>query len=79
MAKQIKMEIDEGVQHLTFITRYCLPDVFIGSKPKIYYQIFQENQIPWNYTILASFLNELTYFTKNPQNSCILSKKIKRE
>ena len=28
----------------------------------------------WNYTILSSFLNELTYFTKNPRNSCILSK-----
>lgn len=43
-----KMEIDDGTQQLSFVTEYCLPDVFSGPKPKIYYQIFPENQIPWN-------------------------------
>ena len=74
MANQIKMEIDDRTQYLSFIKEYCLPDVFSGPKLQIYYQIYPEKQIPWNYTILSSFLNELTYFTKNPQNSCILSK-----
>lgn len=64
----------ESTESLSFHTEYCLPDVFVGPRPKILYQVFQENDVPWNYTILTSFLNELEYFTNNPQNACILAR-----